>query len=194
MKFLKVSLILVLLMFLASGFVYASNIIPIFIDGREIESDVAPQLTQGRTMVPVRVITENFGAEVEWLQDSRSVEITSPYQKFLRDYKEKGMYVKQAEEVLSMVKAQTAVILDVRSEAVRVEGYIMGSIHIPIDMLLEQIDNIPVEKAIAVYCSKNINASYAVAILNMLGYEAYLLENGIDAWKSVGGRTSTCGL
>jgi len=180
----------VLLLF--GSLVYASYKISIVIDGKQIESDVPPQLVQDRTMVPIRVITEHFGANVGWVQETMTVEITSPYQKYMDGYEEKDMYIKLAGEVLSMVNEGTAIVLDVRSDDLRNQGYILRSMHIPMSLLLDRIEEIPSDQAIAVYCVKNINAAYAVTILNMLGYEAYLLEGGMAAWREAGGRTSIC--
>ena len=191
-KLFTITALLVVALFLISGILYAAQNISIHIDGREVESDVAPQLVSGRTLVPLRAISENFGADVAWVQESMRVEITSPYQKFLDGYGEKGMYIKQAGEVLTMVNGGRAMVLDVRSDALRGVSYISGSVHIPMPQLLERLDELSKDKAIAVYCAKNINASYAVTMLNMLGYEAYLLEDGMQAWGAAGGRNVIC--
>lgn len=42
------------------------------------EIDVAPQLIEGTTMVPVRVVAEMLGCNVEWLDSTRCVYINSP--------------------------------------------------------------------------------------------------------------------
>ncbi len=177
---------------LVGGLVFAGHSISIVIDGSEIETDVAPRLVQDRTLVPIRVITQHFGADVGWVPDTMTVEITSPYQHFMKGYGEKGMYIMQAGDVLSMVNAGTAVVMDVRSDALRKHSFIAGSMHIPMGMLLERLGELPDNKAVAVYCAKNINASYAVTILNMLGYDAYLLEDGMNAWRAAGGRITLC--
>ncbi len=39
---------------------------PVFVDGDEVEFDVPPVIKSGRTLVPVRAITEALGAEVIW--------------------------------------------------------------------------------------------------------------------------------
>ena len=186
---LLITAVLALALLIAGALVFAGHHITILIDGREIESDVPPQLVDGRTLVPIRVITEHFGADVGWVQETRTVEITSPYGKFMEGYGEKEMYIKQASEVLPMFNAGTAVVLDVRGDDLRARSLIIDSIHIPMPQLLDRLDELPRDKAIAVYCAKNINAAYAVAILNMQGYEAYLLENGINAWITAGGKT-----
>ena len=39
--------------------------------------DVPPALIDGRTLVPVRAIAESFDCEVNWIQETRSVEIST---------------------------------------------------------------------------------------------------------------------
>ncbi len=45
------------------------------IDGTVIQSDIAPFIDNGRTFVPVRVISENLGANVSWDGTTRTVGI-----------------------------------------------------------------------------------------------------------------------
>ena len=47
--------------------------ISIFVNGNKIETDVPPQIIEGRTMVPIRFVAEAFGAEVKWDEDNRDV-------------------------------------------------------------------------------------------------------------------------
>ena len=47
--------------------------IPVFIDGRLIDFDVAPTIINGRTMVPMRKIFEELGAEVNWDDSTKTV-------------------------------------------------------------------------------------------------------------------------
>lgn len=177
---------------MVAGLTFANMHITIKIDGKQIASDVEPQLIQNRTLVPIRVITETMGADVKWLQESHTVEIVSPFQKFMNHYVEEGMYIKQAEEILPLFKEGKAIILDVRGTQLRGVSYIKGSVFVPLPQLLDKMDQLPKDKIIAVYCAKNINASYAVAMLNMLDYDAYVLENGMDAWKAAGGEITIC--
>lgn len=142
--------------------------------------------------MPIRVITEHFGADVGWVQETMTVKIASPYGKFMEGYGEKKMFIKEAADVLALVDAGAAVVLDVRGDALRNHSYITGSLHIPMPQLLDRLDELPEDRAIAVYCVKNINASYAVTMLNMLGYEAYLLEDDMEAWEAAGGENTIC--
>lgn len=51
----------------------AAGPIRIFLDGKEIKSDVSPRIIQGRTMVPLRTVSEAAGAEVEWDSQNQRV-------------------------------------------------------------------------------------------------------------------------
>ncbi|MDD2553215.1 MAG: NPCBM/NEW2 domain-containing protein [Desulfotomaculaceae bacterium] len=56
---------------------YADNGIRIFVNGQQVTSDVQPFIQDGRTMVPLRVISEALGAEVAWDQDTQTVTIVT---------------------------------------------------------------------------------------------------------------------
>jgi len=51
--------------------------IEIYINNQKVESDVAPVIVNDRTMVPLRVISENLGASVYWDNAQRTVRITN---------------------------------------------------------------------------------------------------------------------
>lgn len=55
--------------------VLASSDIKLNIDGKIIESSVSPFIENGRTMVPIRIISEELGATVLWNDKDRTVEI-----------------------------------------------------------------------------------------------------------------------
>lgn len=48
----------------------------LFVNGLEVKTDVPPTILQGRTLVPVRVISEGLGAWVGWHQETRTVTVT----------------------------------------------------------------------------------------------------------------------
>ena len=49
----------------------------IYVDGAEKSIDVAPIIVEGRTMVPARFVAEALGCEVQWNNDSRTVNIST---------------------------------------------------------------------------------------------------------------------
>ncbi len=46
-----------------------------YVNGNAVELDVPAELRNGRTMVPLRFITDNFGIDITWDQDTRTVNI-----------------------------------------------------------------------------------------------------------------------
>lgn len=56
----------------------AQRVVTIFLDGRQIHSDVDPIIVNGRTMVPIRAISEGLGLDVDWDNDQYQVIISSP--------------------------------------------------------------------------------------------------------------------
>lgn len=63
------------LLFAFAAPVMASKTISIVVDGKVIQTDVAPEVKNGRTMVPIRFIAEALGCEVEWEQATQTVKI-----------------------------------------------------------------------------------------------------------------------
>ena len=47
--------------------------ISVYLNGERLEFDVMPQIIDGRTMVPMRVIFEALGAEVEWRETTQEI-------------------------------------------------------------------------------------------------------------------------
>lgn len=60
-------------------FVSANSNIRLWMKGNFVKSDVAPYIQQDRTMVPLRVISENLGKKVLWDSANRSVQISDDY-------------------------------------------------------------------------------------------------------------------
>jgi len=56
----------------------AESLTPImlFVNGKQVASEVAPVIAEGRTLVPLRVIVDNLGRYVSWDEDNRRVIIT----------------------------------------------------------------------------------------------------------------------
>lgn len=56
-------------------FVFANSDIRLWVKGEIIKSDVAPYISEDRTMVPLRVISENLGKKVTWNNNDKKVNI-----------------------------------------------------------------------------------------------------------------------
>jgi hypothetical protein len=60
-----------------AGIAFGYSEIKIFVDGKQIIPDVNPQIINGRTMVPLRYISEALGEKVNWDHASQTVNINS---------------------------------------------------------------------------------------------------------------------
>ncbi|OPZ94594.1 MAG: hypothetical protein BWY74_00451 [Firmicutes bacterium ADurb.Bin419] len=52
------------------------NSVPVFIKDKEVKFDVPPVIKQGRTLIPVRAITNALGADVEWDAETKTVTVS----------------------------------------------------------------------------------------------------------------------
>ena len=77
---MKKILCLILVLVMSAGIfvtVSAQEEIKIFLNGKEIVTDVPPQLINDRTLVPIRAISESFGCDVDWVDATQTVVITT---------------------------------------------------------------------------------------------------------------------
>lgn len=79
-------------------------------------------------------------------------------------------------------------ILSIRQAKDYDEGHIAGAINIPFGKgMQEQFSQIPTDKPVIVYCYSGQTASQTIAVLRMLGYEAYNLAGGMGSEESGSG-------
>lgn len=73
-------LIFTMVMGMFSIKVMAQDNINVIVNGENVDfsGDQAPIIQNGRTMVPLRVLSESIGAKVDWENSSRTVTITTP--------------------------------------------------------------------------------------------------------------------
>jgi rhodanese-related sulfurtransferase len=77
-------------------------------------------------------------------------------------------------------------LLDVREMAeVEKEGFILGSVNIPVREVLENLDKLPAQdQPIVVYCASGHRGGYILPALKLLGYSNVRnLNGGMGAWK-----------
>lgn len=50
--------------------------ITLWLDGSQLHMDIAPEVRNERTMVPIRAVAEALGADVKWMQDTQQIVMT----------------------------------------------------------------------------------------------------------------------
>lgn len=77
------------------------------------------------------------------------------------------------------------VIVDIRrEEEVAKNGYIEGSVNLPMETILDNLDQLPTDKKLLIYCVSGHRASIITMALRMLGYDAVNMAGGFNAWKA----------
>ncbi len=85
----------------------------------------------------------------------------------------------------AMVNGEGAVVVDVRDPAEFRAGHITGSRNIPYSRLMEQMGELPADKALIIVCNIGQVAGAAARQLKAKGRQnVFKLEGGIANWKS----------
>ncbi len=74
-------------------------------------------------------------------------------------------------------------VLDVRRDDERAQGFIPGSVHIPLDELRDRLDELPRDREIIVYCASGQRSYYACRLLAQRGYRCRNLTGSWRTWK-----------
>ncbi len=78
-------------------------------------------------------------------------------------------------------------LVDVRETVEWVTGRIPGAVHIPLNDLLQHLEQIPTDKPVVVVCASGVRSLYAAQDLLQAGYpEVYNLEDGTKGWIKKG--------
>jgi rhodanese-related sulfurtransferase len=80
--------------------------------------------------------------------------------------------------------AEGWMLLDVRTEDEWVDGRIAGSVHIPMDQLMERLDE--VDDRVVCVCAVGARSARVAQFLNAQGREAVNLDGGLYAWANSG--------
>ncbi len=82
-------------------------------------------------------------------------------------------------------EGETGWILDVRSEDEVREAEIVGANHIHVTQLLENLDRIPEDKNIYIFCGSGLRSTIAASILKRRGWEnVTIILGGVKGWNS----------
>jgi rhodanese-related sulfurtransferase len=79
--------------------------------------------------------------------------------------------------------ADTRIVIDVRTEKEWQAGHIEGSVNIPLNRLVQQMDEIPDDGDVVVHCQTGYRSSIATSLLQGRRNVTDLV-GGFDAWKA----------
>jgi rhodanese-related sulfurtransferase len=96
-----------------------------------------------------------------------------------------GFYGTNAANLNAALVEKPPFLLDVRETSeLEKNGYIQGSVHIPVREVLKNLDQLPAQdQPIVVYCGSGHRAALVMSALKMLGYKDVVnLGGGMGAW------------
>jgi len=93
-----------------------------------------------------------------------------------------------AKELLSKMREEDVVVLDVRPEEEYRAGHIPGARSVPVERLEAYLGEIPEDREIVAYCRGPycVFSDKAVALLRSRGYRVSRLEEGLPDWRAAG--------
>jgi rhodanese-related sulfurtransferase len=90
------------------------------------------------------------------------------------------------------VEASGALVIDVRTASEYEDGHIPGAVNIPLRTVAANLDKIPTDRQVYVYCQSGFRAGQALSSLGMLGYDNVLsYKPGWAGWTDAGQEVST---
>jgi rhodanese-related sulfurtransferase len=98
-----------------------------------------------------------------------------------------GYMVIKLDAFKEIMDSGQAVVIDVREVGEYAEGHIPDAVNIPLRTLAQNLDKIPGDKPVVVYCKSGYRAGVAVSALRMLGYEnARAFVASYKGWTGAG--------
>lgn len=89
------------------------------------------------------------------------------------------------DDVDKLPRDKSVTLLDVRTDTEVLQGRIDGFMHIPLDVLRENLDKIPKDRDVYVHCYSGLRSYIACCILKGYGYNCYNLAGGYRLYESV---------
>ena len=118
-----------------------------------------------------------------------NAELLAAVDEFLSNLPE-GYYSLGTVEKLREAIDAGAVLVDVREENEYADGHIAGAIDIPIRTLAQNLDKVPADKTVVVYCASGFRAALSTAALHIMGYSnVRVFPPSYPAWEAAGEAT-----
>jgi rhodanese-related sulfurtransferase len=91
-------------------------------------------------------------------------------------------------EALAGDPGPAVVVLDVRRDSERADGFVPGSVHIPVHELPHRVDDVPAAPggAVWVHCATGMRATMAASLLDAVGRDVVVVDDDISAAEAAG--------
>ncbi|MGH1392773.1 MAG: rhodanese-like domain-containing protein [Trichormus sp.] len=90
-------------------------------------------------------------------------------------------------ELKGLLKEDNILLIDVREPSEYATGYIDNAINIPLPTLTQNLDKIPQNQPVVIYCTSGYRSAMAVMSLRLLGYDNVRgFPASVNGWKAAG--------
>jgi rhodanese-related sulfurtransferase len=100
--------------------------------------------------------------------------------------------VGKLEDFKAAIESASPLLIDVREPDEYAAGHVEGAINIPLRTLADNLDKVPADQPVIVYCASGLRAGMGTAALAMLGYDnVRAFPGGWKAWEAAGELAAT---
>ncbi len=126
---------------------------------------------------PTEKIEKSEPAEITSGDESKAIEAL--VDDYFADKPSHNYKIKQDAFIEKVKNGEDMFVLDIRQPDVYTEGHIAGAVNAPWGTAIsENMDKLPMDKPVYVYCYTGQTAGQTVALLNFAGFEAYSVNLG----------------
>ena len=114
-------------------------------------------------------------------------QVLTKVQQFLVSIPSDYYTVKNIDTLKTLAQEKQALLVDVREPKEYASGHIKGAINIPLPDLTQNLNQIPKNRPVILYCSTGYRTAMGVMALQMLGYRNVKgFPPSIEGWKAAG--------
>ena len=114
-------------------------------------------------------------------------QVLTRVQQFLVSIPSDYYTVKNIDTLKTLAKEKQALLVDVREPKEYASGHIKGAINIPLPDLTQNLNQIPKNRPVILYCSTGYRTAMGVMALQMLGYRNVKgFPPSFEGWKAAG--------
>jgi rhodanese-related sulfurtransferase len=103
-----------------------------------------------------------------------------------------GFLILSLDAFKAQMDATDVYVIDIREPGDYEAGHIEGAVNIPIRTLAENLNQIPADQPVVIYCASGLRAGLSLSVLRSLGYENIrAFAGGWRGWSAAGEPVST---
>lgn len=161
-------------------------------ESSETTEGTVPPLETTTTEAAAETTTTAAVADTNAVEASTSFDVVAAVGEYESTIPEGWMNVGDVVAFKDAVDASGALVIDVRQPEEYADGHIPGAVSIPLRELAANVDKIPTDTQVFVYCASGFRAGMAISSLRMMGYDNALSFSGsYKAWTEAGEEVST---